>query len=153
MNENKNSARSEQLLDALRYIPAITLILFAAACGAVRYENTDLRLRQFDSPTDRMPALDTEKSARSEPARERDNPDWRSELQRIQKTIPPDTLEYDMLTAHCFRQLEEHELAAGAYASASEKSSDAALKRELQTKAVQSFADAGRGPGNARGFI
>jgi tetratricopeptide (TPR) repeat protein len=148
---NRNNNRTRPTPDARRSILAISVLLFAVECSPMRYENTDLRRRQFDSTTDRMPALEIEKSARGDSTPEQNRQDWRAELRRIQKTVPPDTLEFYMLTAHCYRQLGEHELAADAYLNASKKSSDPALKVELQTKAVQSFAKAGEmaeGTGN-----
>ena len=140
---NRKNNRTRPTPDARRSILAISVLLFAVECSPMRYENTDLRRRQFDAPTDRMPVLEIEKSAPGDSNPEPQSEDWRAELRRIQKTVPPDTLEFDMLTAHCYRQLEEHELAADAYLNASNKSSDPALKAELQTKAVQSFAKAG----------
>lgn len=115
----------------------ILILLVSYNCKSMRYRQST------DYPDDTIDHRQSNRKAQVSPLTYEEKKKWENEILRIQKNGDPESFEYNLLIAHCFRLLERHEHAAKYYQKAAKLAKQEKTRKEIEKEIVKSYGYAG----------
>lgn len=124
----------------LKFTIASSMMLLLAMvynCKSMRYKQST------DYPDDTVDRWQLNRKAQTSPLTYEEKKKWENKILQIQKNRDPQSFEYNVLIAHCFRQLEKHENAVKYYQKAAKLAKEEKTRKKIEKEVVKSYEYAG----------